>query len=81
MRDVKLSTDEVGVLLYADGMVLMAASEKGLQSNLQALSETVTRWDLKVNWKKTNVMKVARERCGCGMRVGDQAIKKVDEMK
>ena len=42
-------------------------SEEGLQSNLQVLSEALARWDLKVNWKKTRVMKVARERGDCGV--------------
>ena len=31
------------MLLYADGMVLMAESEEGLQSNLQVLSEAMVR--------------------------------------
>ena len=41
VREVKLSTGEVGVLLYADNMVLMAESEERLQSNLQVLSEAM----------------------------------------
>ena len=36
---------------------------------------------LMVNWKKTKVMKVARERGDCEVRVDDQAIEQVDEMK
>ena len=74
VREVKLSTGDVGVLLCADGMVVMAESEEGLQSSLQALSEAMGRWDLKGNWKKTKVMKVARKRGGCEVRVGDQVI-------
>ena len=81
MREGKLSTGEVGVLLYADGMVLMAESEERLQSNLQILSEAMVKRDLKVNWKKTKMMKVARERGDCKIRVGDQAIEQVDEIK
>ena len=34
----------------------------------------MVRWNLKVNWRKTKVMKVARERGDCKVRVGDQAI-------
>ena len=41
VREVKLSTGEVGVLLYADDMVLMVEPEEGLQSNLQVLSEAM----------------------------------------
>ena len=61
VREVKLSTGEVGMLLYADVMVFLAESEEGLQSNLQVLSEAMARWDLKLNGKKTKVVKVARE--------------------
>ena len=32
VREVKLSTGEVGVLLYADGMLLMAESEEGCRA-------------------------------------------------
>ena len=72
VREVKLSTGDVGMLFFADGMVIMAESEEGLQSN-QALSETMDRWDLKVNWKKTKVI--------CKVRIRDQVIKQVEEMK
>ena len=47
---------------FADDMVIMAESEEGLQSNLQVLSEAMNRWDVKVNWRKTKVMRVARKR-------------------
>ena len=48
------------MLLFADD--ILTESEEGLQSNLQVLimSEAMGRWDLKVNWKKTNVMKVMK---------------------
>ena len=44
VREVKLSTGDVGVLLFADDMVIMAESEEGLQSNLQMLSDSMDRW-------------------------------------
>ena len=59
VREMKLSTGDVGVLLFADDMVFMAESEEWLYSNLQVLSEAMGRWDLKVSWKKTKVIKVA----------------------
>ena len=59
VREVSFPQVKWGVLLFADDIVIMAESEKGLQSNLQVLSEAMGRWDLKVNWKKTKVMKVA----------------------
>ena len=47
--EVKLSTGDVGVLLFADDMVVMAELIEGLQSNLQVLSDVLSRWKLKVN--------------------------------
>ena len=81
MSEVKLSTGDVGMLLFADDMVIMAVSEEGLQSNLKVLSEAMDRWDLKVNWMKTKVMRVARKRDSCEVSIGDQVIEQVDEIK
>ena len=81
VSEVKLSTGDVGMLLFADDMVIMAESEGGLQSNLKVLSEAMDRWDLKVNWMKTKVMRVARKRDSCDVSIGDQVIEQVDEMK
>ena len=50
---MKLSTGDVGVLLFADDIVVMAESAEGLQNNLQVLSDILSRWELKVNWRKT----------------------------
>ena len=44
--EVKLSTGDVGVLLFADDMVVMAESVEGLQSNLQVLSDVLSKWEL-----------------------------------
>ena len=60
--EVQLSTGEVGVLLFADDMVVMADSKEGLQHNLKAVSDMLNKWELKMNWRKTKVMKVARDR-------------------
>jgi len=72
----------VGVLLFADDMVIMAEPEEGyIQSIVQPLSEAMDRWDLKVNWKKTKVTKVARKSGVWEVRIGDQVIAQVEEMK
>ena len=68
---VKLSTGDVGVLLFADDMVIMAESKEGLQ----ALSEAMDRWDLK--WK-TKVMKVAQKSGVSQVRIRHQVIEQVE---
>ena len=72
--EVKLSTGDVGVLLFADDMVVMAESVEGLQSNLQVLSDVLSRWELKVNWRKTKVVLVARKSVECEVKIREEII-------
>ena len=72
--EVKLSTGDVGVLLFVDDMVVMAESVERLQSNLQVMSDVLSRWKLKVNWGKTKVMRAAREREECEVAIEEQQI-------
>ena len=67
--------------MFADDMVLMAESAEGLERNLGVMSEVLSRWELKVNWKKTKVMRLARQKGVCEVRIGDQKLEQVDEMK
>ena len=43
------------------------------------MSEALRRWELKLNWKKTKVMRVARQNEACEVRIGDQKLEQVDE--
>ena len=43
MEGVRLGTENVDVLLFADDMVLIADSEESLQMNLKKLDEALTR--------------------------------------
>ena len=54
-----------GVFLFTDDMVVMTESVEGLQSNLQVMSDGLSRWELMVNWGKTKVMRVAGKREEC----------------
>ena len=74
--EVRLSTGNVGVLLFADDMVVMSESVEGLQHNVQVMSDVLSKWELKVNWRKTKVMRVARKSEDC-----EEVIDQVDEMK
>ena len=76
---MKLSIGDVGV--FADDMVVMAKSVEGLQSNLQVLSDVLSRWELKVNWRKTKVMRVARNSEECEVEIREEIIEQVGAMK
>ena len=69
------------VLLFVDDMVVLADSAEMLESNLKAMSEVLSRWGLKVNWKMTKVTRVERQKGHCEVRIGDMEIEQVDEMK
>ena len=45
------------------------------------MSEVLSRWELKVNWKGTKVMRVARQKGRCEVRISNVEIKEIDEMK
>ncbi|MDA8042237.1 MAG: reverse transcriptase domain-containing protein [Pirellulales bacterium] len=79
--EVRLSTGNVGVLLFADNMVVMVESVEGLQHNMQVMSGVLSKWELKVNWRKTKVMRVARKSEDCEVKIGEEVIDQVDEMK
>ena len=81
LREVKLSTGDVGLLLFADDMVVMAESVEGLQHNLQVMSDVLSRWELRVNWRKTKVMRIARKREECEVKIDEEVIEQVDAMK
>ncbi len=81
IREVVLSTGTVGLLMFADDMVMMAETEEALQHNVEAMNEALVRWDLKVNWKKSKVMRVAKKKEECQIRIGVEQLEQVDTMK
>ena len=80
---MRLGNEILDVQLFADDMVLVADSEESLQVNLKKLDETLimTKWEMKMNWSKTEVMKVGRERGHCCVAVGDRKLESVDVAK
>ena len=58
-------------------MVVLADSAERLESNLKAMSEVLSRWELNVNWKKTKVTIVVMQKGRCEVRIGDIEIEQV----
>ena len=71
----------INVLRFADDMVLVADSAESLPVNLKELDETLTKWERKMNWEKTEVMKVGRERGHCCVEVEDRKLESVEVAK
>ena len=76
-----MSTDKIGIVMFADDMVMMAETEKALEHKMQVMNGALHRWDLRVNWKKSKVMSVARKREECQVLIGDERLEQVDTMK
>ena len=53
---VDINDLNIGILLYADDIVLISDTENGLQSMLEKLNSWCQKWRLTVNEKKTKVM-------------------------
>ena len=63
-EDFKNNFDEIlNILLYADDIVLITATENDLQYLLNIVENWCRRWRLEVNLTKTNVMHVRNPRC------------------
>ena len=45
------------------------------------MNAALTRWGLKVNWKKSKVMRVARKGMKCQVMIGGEELEQVDTMK
>ena len=45
------------------------------------LSDVLSSWELKVNWRKTKMMRVARNSEECEVKIGEETIEQVDAMK
>lgn len=53
---VQLGNSDTNVLMYADDLILMSESKEGLQSCLNNLNVYCSKWNLKVNIDKTQIM-------------------------
>ena len=72
----------IGTLLFADDMVIVAETPEALLHNVEVMNAALTdQMGLKVNWKKSKVMRVARKREECQVRIGDEQLEQVDTMK
>ena len=53
---IKIGTEQVSILLYADDIVLLSGFEKGMQSMLTYLNKWCMKWCLDINVLKSNVI-------------------------
>ncbi|KAM8704295.1 hypothetical protein ACLKA7_008835 [Drosophila subpalustris] len=59
---VKMGTERIKVLMYADDMVLLADSPSGMQSMIDALYEYCRTWSLEINTQKSKILVIRESR-------------------
>ena len=52
----RLGDTNINCLMYADDLIILSESEKGLQNSLNMLEQYTKKWKLKVNLKKTQII-------------------------
>jgi hypothetical protein len=75
---------DLSLLLYADDVVLLSGTELGLQKQLTTLEKWCTKWKMKVNIQKSQIMHFrATRKKGTNFmfRYGKSVLKKVDSYK
>ena len=53
---VKLGSEKLNCLMYADDLVILSESENGLQECLNRLQKYTLEWHLSINMKKTKII-------------------------
>ena len=53
---VRIHTNQINHLLYADDLILISSTAEGLQNYLNQLSNYCLKWDLSVNISKSEVI-------------------------
>ena len=78
---VKMSTTEVGVVLFADDVMLLTERKEDMEANLRELKKAMNNWGMKIHWGKTKVMMVSRKGEECKVCVDGEEIEQVQNMK
>ena len=78
---VQLTTGQLAILLFANDLVKMAESQKALQHNLQRLNDALEKWGMKYTCRKIKVMRIRRKQETCNVKVIDESVEQVREMK
>jgi len=83
-KGVKINDMNIGILLYADDIVLIADNEKDLQTMLNATHKWCMNWRLQVNADKSKIMhfrKTSKTRSQYNFMLGNITLEIVDEYK
>ena len=78
-KKVKLEERNVQFPLFSNGLMLVAEKED-VESNLRILDDVMAKWQMKINWGKTEAMVVKRGGGSCNVSVKGKWIEEVKVM-
>src|SRR5678815_6152799 len=81
MREIGVEEEEIVVMAYADDIALVARDRETLQRVLIRWEEVLRRRGLKMNMRKTEVLKIAREGENLNIEIGGERIKDARNFK
>jgi exonuclease III len=64
----------IGCLMYADDILVLSQSSKGLQTSLNNLNKYCKRWRLPININKSKTMVFNSRKCNNVFKIGDQIL-------
>ena len=53
---------QVALLMYADDIALISSSVEGAQQQLNAMGNWCSKWDMKINAKKSKILHIHRNK-------------------
>ena len=68
-------------LLFADGLVLLSSSQKGLQHAFNRLSAACNQAGMKISTKKTVVLWLSRKPIQCTLQVSSNTLQQVEKVE
>ena len=78
---VQKTSTKVQMILFADDVLLVTEEEKDMEKKLEALDKAMEKWDMKVHWGKTKVMRISKREERCNVRVNGRDVKELKQMK
>ena len=78
---VKLKSESLSCLLYADDLLLMSDTDAGIHNCLNKLHVYCKKWYLKINMKKTQYLVINRngKQPKCNLHFGDNIVKQTND--
>jgi hypothetical protein len=73
---------QISAIMYADGIMLMSTTSKGLENMLNETASYLKEWKIKMNQNKTNYLVVGEERIHeCPIIINNECIQRVTKIK